>query len=227
MKLTLTNFTNDPISAIEKAAANSYDSKIKQPGKIMQHCYSSGHLTPFEFADFTFHVEGISRACMAQLTRYRMASFNIRSQRHCIEDGIDYVIPPTIKSDAELLADYQAVQALIEAAYKSFINLGVPVEDARYLLSNATPTILEFKMNLRELIHFCNQRLCMRSQWEIRDLAQKVRDCVLAVMPDAKPFLVPQCEAHSECPFCTEEKSCGKHPKLKEVYTVNGENNVL
>ena len=214
MNVTLTRYTSNPVEAIESAAANSYGSEITRPGKIMKHCYSSGHLSVFEFADFTFHIEGISRACLAQLTRYRLASYNVRSQRYCQESGADYVVPPSIAKDKDLLKDYRAMQTIITTAYKTLLALGVPTEDARYVLSNATPTTLEIKMNLRELIHFCNQRLCTRAQWEIRELATKMRDVVLGVMPEAKVFLVPQCEKSANHPFCPEMKSCGKHPKL-------------
>ena len=87
MKVTLTRITNDPILAIEEAASNCYDSTPDGSGKIMRHCIKSGHQSVTEFCDFTFHIEGISRALSHQLVRHRIASYAQRSQRYCSEDG--------------------------------------------------------------------------------------------------------------------------------------------
>ena len=91
MKVTLTRVTTDPVDAIEEAACNCYDSK-PTGGKIMKSCYRSGHHSVLEFANFTFHIEGVSRALLAQLTRHRHAGFAVRSQRYCNEDGFEYAL---------------------------------------------------------------------------------------------------------------------------------------
>lgn len=218
MYVNLTRYTQDPVGAIDEAASNSYDATIKKHGKLMNQCFDSQHMSVFEFATFTFHIEGISRACLAQLSRHRLASLNVRSQRYVKESNIQPVIPPSIKMNTIALGLYTAMQAEIENTYSTLLEMGIPAEDARYVLSNATPTTLELSMNLRELIHFCNLRLCNRAQAEIRELAEEMRDAVLEVMPEAKWFLVPQCERNTDFPYCTEAKSCGRHPRLKDVY---------
>ena len=75
-------------------------------------------------------------------------------------------------------------------------------------------------MNLRELIHFCNERLCACAQWEIRAMVREMVAAVTAVAPDLKDFLVPKCEAHAPYCFCNETKSrsCGRHPILSELF---------
>ena len=77
----------------------------------------------------------------------------------------------------------------------------VPNEDARYLLPNACETSLYLSCNLRELIHMANERLCMRAQWEIRDL---VKQMISLVDPALHFMLVPKCESgriicHTPC----------------------------
>ena len=63
--------------------------------RVMQR----GHLSVTEHASFTFAVEGVSRALLAQLTRHRIASFSVQSQRYVsMADGFDYVIPPAIEA---------------------------------------------------------------------------------------------------------------------------------
>ena len=93
MKVTLTRVTDNPILAVEEAASNCYNSKATGDGKIMKHCIKSGHTSVTEFCDFTFHIEGISRALSHQLVRHRMASYAQRSQRYCSEDGFEYITP--------------------------------------------------------------------------------------------------------------------------------------
>ena len=66
MKVELLNYTVNPVGAIENAASTCYDSEPTQ-GKIMNHCYKSGHHSVLEFADFTFRISGVSRALTHQL----------------------------------------------------------------------------------------------------------------------------------------------------------------
>ena len=221
IKVTLTRMTKDPVLAIEEAASNCYDSEPSTDGKIMKHCIKSGHQSVTEFADFTFHIEGVSRALSHQLVRHRLASYAQRSQRYCSEDGFEFVVPKTISSKPEAAIIYQKTMDVITTAYAELQELDVPNEDARMVLPNACETILEMKLNLRALMNFMNERLCTCAQWEIRELARKMRDAVVAEVPLLADYLVPKCEKYGkEFGFCTETKkrSCKKHPTLAEVF---------
>lgn len=221
MKVTLTRVTENPVLAVEEAASNCYDSEPTQDGRIMQSCYSSGHASVLEFCDFTFHIEGVSRALLAQITRHRVASFSVRSQRYCREDGFGYITPKSISKNKEALDEYEHFMDRCKLTYAELIRLGVPAEDARFVLPNACETVLECKMNGRELIHFMNERLCTRAQWEIRDLAKAMKKAVAehdAQCAQFAKFFVPKCYANPKYPFCKEHKSCGLAPKLSDVY---------
>ena len=222
MKVTLTRVTTNPILAIEEAASNCYDSEPTADGRIMRACYRSGHHSVLEFADFTFHIEGISRACSHQLVRHRCASYAQRSQRYVSEKGFDYVTPKSIAEDTSLLVVYDDTINTINSAYNYLVENGIPAEDARMLLPNACETVIEVKMNGRELIHFMNERMCTRAQWEIRELALKMKQEVAAYDEECNKFsefLMPKCMAQKPYVFCTEHGSCGMVPKLKDVYT--------
>ena len=221
MKVTLTRVTENPVNAIEEAASNCYDSE-PTGGKIMKSCYNSGHHSVLEFCDFTFHVEGISRALTHQLVRHRLASYAQRSQRYCDEDGFKVVIPTKIAKNPSALAFYEDAINKIRLSYATLQELGIPNEDARYLLPNACETVIEVKMNLRSLIHFMNERLCTRAQWEIRQLALEMKKCIEEQYPELAEYLVPKCEIHKDTPFCTEHKSCGRHHTLKEIFRQAG-----
>ena len=222
MKVTLTRVTENPIMAIEEAASNCYDSEPSPDGKIMKSCYKSGHQSVLEFADFTFHIEGVSRALLAQITRHRLASFAVRSQRYCSEDGFNFITPNSIEKNKDALLEYQCIMDQTKHAYHKLQKLGVPNEDARFVLPNACETVIEVKMNGRELIHFMNERLCSRAQWEIRKMAQLMKKEVENYNEQCKvysEFLVPKCEKYGKnFAFCTEYKSCNKHPKLNDIY---------
>ena len=187
MKVTLIQATPNPVETIANIASICYDSNPKNPMAMVKHLYAGGHESVFEHIYFTFKIEDISRACSHQLVRHRHCSFTQRSQRYCSEDGFQYVTPPSVDdglfwNDMEDIKDW----------YCRYQHLGVPNEDARYILPNACTTSLYLSCNLRELIHMANERLCVRAQWEIRDL---VREMCNLVDPKLQFMLVPKCKS--------------------------------
>lgn len=187
MKVTLIQATANPVETIAQIASICYDSDPKNPMGLVKHLYANGHHSVFEHIYFTFKIEGISRACSHQLVRHRHCSFTQRSQRYCDEDGFEYIAPDTMPSKP-MAADMSTLQDW----YKGYQRLGVPNEDARYILPNACATSLYLSCNLRELIHMANERLCTRAQWEIREL---VREMCQRVEPQLHFMLVPKCKS--------------------------------
>lgn len=187
MLVTLIQATPDPINTIAKIASICYDSDPKNPLGLVKHLYRNGHHSVFEHVYFTFKIEGISRACSHQLVRHRHCSFTQRSQRYCSEDGFDFVTPPSIdpKAFAKDMEDFKDL-------YEDYQRSGVSNEDARFVLPNACETSLYLSCNLRELIHMCNERLCMRAQWEIRELVSRM---VNLVPSELWFMLVPKCKS--------------------------------
>lgn len=225
MKVVLTRVTENPILAIEEAASNCYNSEATGDGKIMKHCIKSGHTSVTEFCDFTFHIEGISRALSHQLVRHRMASYAQRSQRYCSEDGFDYATPESIKPNTSEYFIYESVMEHITNAYKELQELGITNEDARMVLPNACETVIEVKMNLRALMNFMNERLCTCAQWEIRQLALAMKKAIVEKYPELEEYLIPKCEKYGkEFGFCMETKQrreqikCKRHPRLADIF---------
>lgn len=225
MKVTLTRITENPILAIEEAASNCYNSEATGDGKIMAHCIKSGHTSVTEFCDFTFHIEGVSRALSHQLVRHRLASYAQRSQRYCSEGSFSFITPNSIESNVSAHLKYMDLIEKINDTYELLQELGIPNEDARMVLPNACETQIEVKMNLRTLMNFMNERLCSCAQWEIRNLAWEMRKQVLLQVPELDSYLVPKCEKYGkEFGFCTETKQrreqlkCNRHPRLAEIF---------
>lgn len=200
MQVKLIQATPNPIETIAKIASICYDSNPTNPLGLVKHLYKNGHHSVMEHIYFTFKIEGISRACSHQLVRHRMCSFTQRSQRYCSENGFGVVSPKSIVKVDEKDAYYELMDE-IEEHYHELQALGVPNEDARYILPNACTTDLYLSCNLRELIHIANERLCARAQWEIREL---VKQMVALVDPELQFMLVPKCKSgriicHSPC----------------------------
>ena len=221
MKVTLLANTPNPLAVTEQAAAICYGSTPTTDGRLTHQCYLSGHHTILEPVCFTFLIENVSRACMAQLTRYRLASFNVQSQRYCDMKSAMFTVPPTLNNKPQALQSYLHALENCANEYETLQQAGIPNEDARFILPNACSTNIVMTMNLRELAHACNQRLCARSQWEIRYLFKNIVDVVNSATDNAFAYmLVPECEKKPGCPVCPESKkqSCGKHPRLEDLY---------
>lgn len=179
-----TNYTGDPLQALRGAMA-------------------SGHESVAEHASFTFHVSGVSRVLLAQLTRHRLASFSVQSQRYC-GANLDVVVPVSMALP-ELVDDIVTARRVVEDLYNKAISLGVPEEDARYYTFQAGKTAMTFTMNARELRHFFAMRCCNRAQWEIRKLADEMLRQVHEVAPVLFQDAGPGC-VRGRCP---EKRPCG------------------
>ena len=101
----------------------------------------------------------------------------------------------------------------ISKKYLEFTEAGIPAEDARAVLPNAASTSIVASLNLREMIHLANLRLCTRAQYEIRSMIKMMCDELIKEEPWLKPYLVPKCERLG---YCDEAKSCGRMPKLAQ-----------
>lgn len=211
MNVELVRMTENPVEAIELAASNCYDSTPSPDGRIMKACYKSGHHSVLEFCQMHFHIEGVSRSLLAQLTRHRTFSFAVRSQRYVKENNFEYVMPKSIANNEFCSIVYKMFHERVQQTYDKLLECDIPAEDARYILPNSCYTVVDVSCDLRNFIHFCNERLCTRAQWEIRELAQQMRDLVVWREPLFADFLVPKCEKDKDKPFCPEHKSCGRH----------------
>lgn len=207
---------SNPLSIVEECAAVCYDSKPTESYRIAKACMDSGHQSPFEHISFTFHISGVSRSLMAQLSRHRHISLSVRSQRYCKEENFESVVPnfKNIKSRI----DFARTMDNIAKEYSNLLNSENP-EDARSVLPNACCTELYMTANARALIEMSHLRLCNRAQDEIRKMFEALKEQVSIVAPEIADYMCPKCEINKNYPFCTEKKCCGKHKTLKEVYT--------
>ncbi len=184
MKVELVRYTHDPVEAAGKAAGVCYDKEEKEDyGKFIRGIVRRGHESVIEHVVFTFRVEGVSRACTHQLVRHRIASYSQRSQRYVDEGEFDYVTPPSVQQSEEARKAFERTMDLLIGEYEKLKDMGVPKEDARFVLPNACTTTIIVTMNARSLRNFLRVRLERHAQWEIRQLAQEMFDLVNEVAP--------------------------------------------
>lgn len=184
MEVKLLDSTTDPLFVISMAARRCYNSRAKDNintrEQFVKGLIKSGHETPLEFAYATFDIDGISRTCLAQLTRHRIASFCVESQRYVNVSEREVVIPRKVLFE---FPESMTVVKEMKELYNELVNLGIPKEDARFLLPEGITTNLSMCMNFRELRHFLKLRLSKNAQWEIRTLSSKIYNICLSRWP--------------------------------------------
>ena len=249
MKVELLAYTPDGDKLVAAAAKLCYaqsdiDSLLENltPEKteaFLDKLMGLGHESPVEHASFTFGIEGVSRTLLAQLTRHRLASFSVQSQRYVSKSGFSYITPPEIADTPEALElylaamqrnaeDYDAIRnILIEKHKKTFLAEGKSEavaktmaekkanEDARFVLPGSCDTRIIMTMNTRSLYNFFKLRCCNRAQWEIREMAWLMLKEVKKVSPLLFRTAGPAC-VKGGCP--EGAMTCGKAKEIRAMY---------
>lgn len=255
MKVTLIAHTPEPEKVVAAAAKLCYsDAHIddlldglteEKTTKFLNMLTDLGHASPIEHASFTFGIEGVSRTLLAQITRHRIASFSVQSQRYVRLDDFRYVTPPEIEAIPEAkqafiesmnedarryldlvqkledghTAEYMA-QGMTEKAARSKASKQAN-EDARFVLPNACETKMVVTMNARSLNNFFALRCCNRAQWEIQALAKEMWKLVYPVAPTLFRNAGPGC-LRGGCP--EGRMCCGKAEEVRaEFAAMRGE----
>lgn len=204
-----------------------------------------GHESPIEHATFTFGIEGVSRALLAQITRHRIASFSVQSQRYVSEENFEYIVPPAIAAIPEAKEEFIRAMEEDQRHYERITNILTEkhkndliakgknekaayriaqkqaIEDARFILPNACATKMVVTLNARSLMNFFELRGCSRAQWEIREVAIQMLRLVKKVAPHLFAKAGPSCVRGA----CSEGKmTCGEIQQVRAFYRSLGEN---
>lgn len=179
-----------------KAASDGEDGT--EADRLFRHITRSGHTSTLEHITYTFAIEGISRSCLAQLTRHRQFSFSVQSQRYVKfgsddkSGGFDYVTPSSVMDESKTIGFfdedtlareiYEDFMRRAQDTYDALREAGVPAEDARFVLPNAAACNLVMTANLRAILEFYSKRRRGNgAQWEIAELAERLREEVIKV----------------------------------------------
>lgn len=231
LKVILIRHTYSPEETVALAAKLCYSKStiedlqnrisLKDQSAFIEKLMNMGHESVLEHVSFTFGIEGVSRVLLAQLTRHRIASFSVQSQRYVsYENGFGYIIPESIEAlGEEAVRKYHNQMETIEDWYRDWQELlgrqgEKSNEDARFVLPNACETRIMVTMNARELLHFFSLRMCSRAQWEIRNMAEQMFRLCLETAPSLFMNAGPGC-LRGACP--EGDKSCGKAGQIREA----------
>ncbi|GGM76487.1 thymidylate synthase (FAD) [Halarchaeum rubridurum] len=221
MDVQLLEATPNPEEVICRAARNDYMSEYgaeqslesvmegiegetteEKQRTLISNLMSHGHFGPFEHVQATFHVKGMSRSCMAQITRHRHVSFDVQSMRYVSFDDVDpadvregeLVVTPPSASDPDWIGRNQKGGAVDEETvekrrevfassveravedYQELLELGMPPEDARFVLPIGTKVNVVMSLNARMLMHVADMRAAADAQWEIRGFTEDLLD---------------------------------------------------
>jgi len=220
MNVKLIGFTPNP-EKLPAMAAKLTHSKTKPEDldktsdeelkAVLKHVLKLGHTSVIEHTCFTFAISDVSRSLTHQLVRHRIASYAQQSQRYVNLKEPNYVTPPTIAKNPGMKKAYDETMQNIWEKYNKLLELGIPAEDARFVLPNAACTNIIVTMNARSLLNFFELRCCLHAQWEIRKLANKMLKEVKKVAPVIFKNAGPACKSKGFCP--ENKKDCPLYPK--------------
>jgi thymidylate synthase (FAD) len=191
MKIELRDEHPDKLSAMaargdymsESLVGMSFEEAMEGTDKDLQEFLNDkafrGHFGVFEHKPPAFFIEGLSRVAMAQLTRHRHLSFDVQSQRYVNFEDKEPVVPPSFENGDPLHKSYWK-KALLDHwnnsidLYQKAIEDGIPKEDARFFLPQATPVNMTMSGNNRALMHMIDLRDNAKAQWEAQQFAKLV-----------------------------------------------------
>ncbi|MCL4514578.1 MAG: FAD-dependent thymidylate synthase [Firmicutes bacterium] len=211
MMVEIINCTPDFLKTIWCAARTCYspltpqelwrsDPTEEEKLRIARHIFHSRHMSVVEHCVVTFAVSGVSRTLLAQYSRHRIGvSLSVQSQRYVSERSgrngqpiFDAVVPSSIRQDPEALAEYRKQLQNIQDSYDRLCELGIPKEDARFVLPGGAETNFVTTVNLRSLLDLYQKRVAVPgAQWEIRQMVQTMMDLVVNRFPWLEEFLEP------------------------------------
>lgn len=219
----------------EGAGASMDDADV---GKFVRNLISAGHMGALEHWHTSFAVEGYSRVSSQQNDRHRLmkmfkspdvtcwvndpeqgspdVSQLQQSQRYVKEGNFGYVTPPSFHKSPEFLARFRQLQEEIQDLQRYGLNeAGLPAEDVRFGLSNATETRFVITTNARQLRHMFNLRCCTRAQWEIRNLFDALLAEYIRIAPNIFWKAGASCDDLGYCP--EGAGSCGRAPTIAQL----------
>ncbi|MGB6836733.1 MAG: FAD-dependent thymidylate synthase [Dehalococcoidia bacterium] len=243
IQVKLLDHSHDPIRSLYVAFRTAYSSLTpmqiveriegeritrEQMQEFIERRLETGHSSPLEQVWFEFGISGVSRAFSHQFVRHRIGiSFEQQSQRYVAfkKGQFPYTVPETLRKAGFGERVEQAFQDL-GSLYQEMLDAGVPAEDARFVLPSATSTNFKITVNLQELLHIADLRLCTRAQWEFRKVASLVRAEIQRKFPELARYLQPKC-GERRLGYCDEDyeawRACPigrKRPHKRDLFAL-------
>ena len=200
MKVTLINHTQDAENLLMFTKATRLNMSpglletirsMPMADKLKELDYMANTIpSSWEFVDYVFLVEGVSRAYTHQQVRTRAASYAQQTMRVLDMGEFDYVYTDRLLADPQAKSSVDATLGFIKRCYQHLTkDLGLPAEDARGILPTNIATNIVCKFNLRTFVDLAKSRTGGRTQSEYQKVVNAMVDEVLRVHPWAEKFL--------------------------------------
>lgn len=208
MKVSLVNYTPDALTLLldtknTRLGNAGDDPRLWSAEKRAEHLqYMLGTIkSSWEFVDYVFRIEGVTRAFTQQLERHRHGSYAEQSLRAVDASQFPVSEPLNIEHEPTAHHMWHIAERATFDAYEHAQKCGIPLQDARGILPININTNMFAKFNLRSLHEMAKLRLCTRAQGEFQNVFRAMRAAVVAVHPWAADFINVQCVADGTCAF--------------------------
>jgi flavin-dependent thymidylate synthase len=211
-KVTLVSWSTDPVKTIAAQVLNMQGAMVhdlndisdSQATTILEQLKKTKLNGALEFVDFTFQIEGVTRAFTHQLVRHRVgASYSQESLRFSAKTGESFKVEvgPSIDTDDMGVIWETAIEG-IQWGYEQLLRLGAKTEDARGLLPTNILTNIGVKLNLKTLMNIAEVRLCHQAQAHWQDVVRQMKqEIATKVSPGLASLLVKACDRSGRCEF--------------------------
>ena len=154
----------------------------------------------WEFSDYVFLIEGVTRAFTHQLVRHRVGvAFAQQAQRVAKMEDFQFLTPPKFNEDQQDF--YNDTMAYIQTGYNDLLHSGADAQDARGVLPTNICTNILMKINLRALSEMTHIRMCIRAQGEFQNVVKEMVKQVVSVHPYVEKIMGPLCVVKGVCAF--------------------------
>lgn len=212
MKVTLVNFTPNAMELLIFTKSTRLTMKPGLLGEIADWSLEKKYAeleymrntiqSSWEFIDYVFLIEGVSRAFTHQLVRHRHNSYAQQAQRAVDMSGFEFITGESIESNGVAKWRYDNAMDAISKEYKELMKLsGVNKQDARGILPTNISTNIVVKANLRSMHDMALKRLCVKAQGEAQDVFRAMVAEVVAVHSWADKWLRVWCATYGTCCF--------------------------
>lgn len=157
----------------------------------------------WEFVNYTFEITNVTRSFTHQLVRTRSGKYAQESQRTVDVRDHEILVPESVEKNQVLHSMWLNTVEDIKDFYAFMIDTGIPVQDARDILSTGMTTSIKAQFHLRALHDMGKVRLCARTQGLYQDVFRQMRAAVLQVHPwvGEHRFIEVACVADGQCAF--------------------------
>ena len=157
------------------------------------------HSSTLEHLFYNFYIKGISRACLQELARHRMASLSVKSSRYTLNElkhcesflPLDSINLARAQQFLVFCQEPKVNEASVYALenLRVLLSQGISNDLAKFCMPESYKTELSWSINARSLQNFLSLRSSRSALWEIQNLARAIFDA----LPDSHKYIFEHC----------------------------------